>query len=131
MRIERANRGYLHAYQARAKIMAALEQAATLSEGLAAIRRDLRRLWVDRATQAIQRWQDRGLVDTELDARYAASSLGSMVDRSAYVWIVLGEPFEEEMAVEQLTRLYCNALRIPYHGDLLASGSGGRLRSRG
>jgi hypothetical protein len=40
-----------------------------------------------------------------------------MVDRSAYVWIVLGEPYDRDMAIIQLTRLYCNALGIPYHRD--------------
>ena len=40
-----------------------------------------------------------------------------MVDRSAYVWLVLGEPFEFEEAVIQLTRLYCNALGLRYHRD--------------
>jgi hypothetical protein len=37
-----------------------------------------------------------------------------MVDRSAYVWLVLGEPHEEEVAVEQLTALYCGALGLAY-----------------
>ena len=35
-----------------------------------------------------------------IDPDYAASALGSMVDRSAYVWIVLGEPYEFETAVD-------------------------------
>ena len=62
------------------------------------------------------RWQERRIVDDRIDARYAASALGSMVDRSAYVWIVLGEPYELDSAVEQLTLLYCNALGVPYDG---------------
>jgi hypothetical protein len=37
-----------------------------------------------------------------------------MVDRSAYVWLVLGEPFDEELAVDQLTALYCRALGLEY-----------------
>ena len=41
-----------------------------------------------------------------------------MVDRSAYVWLVLGEPYELETAVIQLTRLYCNALGLAYHRDV-------------
>ena len=41
-----------------------------------------------------------------------------MIDRSAYVWLVLGEPFDLDVAVEQLTRLYCNALGLPYHRDV-------------
>ena len=57
------------------------------------------------------------MVDDRIDPAYAASALGSMVDRSAYVWIVLGEPYDRDVAVIQLTRLYCNALGIPYHRD--------------
>jgi AcrR family transcriptional regulator len=108
--IERANRGYLRAYRANARMMAILEQVATFSPRFAAVRRGARRHWVDRNEAAIRRWQQDGLVDQRLDAYYAASALGSMVDRSAYVWLVLGEPYDEEKAVAQLTRLYCNAL---------------------
>jgi AcrR family transcriptional regulator len=108
--IERANRGYLRAYRANARMMAILEQVATFSPRLGEVRRAARRHWVERSEAAISRWQEAGLVDLRLDPYYAASALGSMVDRSAYVWLVLGEPFEEDAAVEQLTRLYCNAL---------------------
>jgi AcrR family transcriptional regulator len=116
-RIERANRGYIKAYQTNARMMAVLEQVATFNPRLAEVRRDARRYWVDRSTQAIQRWQDRRIVDARIDARYAANALGSMVDRSVYVWIVLGEPYRIDTAVEQLTRLYCNALGVTYHRD--------------
>jgi AcrR family transcriptional regulator len=114
-RIERSNRGYIKAFRANARMMAVLEQVATFNPRLAKVRRDARRFWVDRGTEAIRRWQRRGLVDQRIDAAYAASALGSMIDRSAYIWIVLGEPYETEKAVEQLTRLYCNALGVPYH----------------
>ena len=49
-----------------------------------------------------------------IDPYYAASALGSMVDRSAYVWLVLGEPYDEDVAVDQLTALYCGALGLEY-----------------
>jgi hypothetical protein len=62
----------------------------------------------------IQRWQDEGLVDKAIDASYAATALGSMVSRSAFVWLVLGEPYDEEQAVQQVTLLYCRALGLPY-----------------
>jgi hypothetical protein len=116
-RIERANRGYLRYYETNAKMIAVLEQVATFNPRLAQIRRQTRRFWVLRSVEAIERWQDRGLVDRKIDATYAGNALGSMVDRSAYVWVVLGEPYDFDTAVEQLTRLYCNALGIPYHGD--------------
>ncbi len=116
--IERANRGYLHAYEANARMMAVMEQVATFNTRTAQIRRQTRHIWVTRNSEAIRRWQGRGLVDPRIDPWYAASALGSMIDRSAYVWIVLGEPYEFEPAVVQLSRLYCNALGLPYHADV-------------
>lgn len=116
-RIERSNRAYLRGYQQHARMLGVLEQVATFDTRLAAIRRANRRYWVHRNTTSIRRWQERGLVDQRIDPAYAASALGSMVDRSAYVWLVLGEPFELEEATVQLTRLYCNALGLVYHRD--------------
>jgi AcrR family transcriptional regulator len=137
-RIERANRGYLKAYEVNARMMAVLEQVATFNARLAAVRRSSRRFWVQRGAESIRRWQQHGMVDERIDPAYAASALGSMVDRSAYVWIVLGEPYDRDEAVIQLTRLYCNALGIPYHRDepgangsaLPARGSRGGRRRR-
>ncbi|MGH9132505.1 MAG: TetR/AcrR family transcriptional regulator [Ilumatobacteraceae bacterium] len=128
-RIERANRGYLKAYESNARMMAVLEQVATFNQRLAAVRRASRRFWVQRGAESIRRWQHHGMVDERIDAAYAASALGSMVDRSAYVWIVLGEPYDREEAVIQLTRLYCNALGIPYHRDGPDGPSGGDIET--
>lgn len=116
-RIERTNRGYLRAYEQCARMMAVQEQVATFNPRLATIRRSSRRFWVQRNTEAIRRWKEGGLIDPEVRPEYAASMLGSMVDRSAYVWIVLGEPYEFDEAVRQMTRLYCNALRLDCHYD--------------
>jgi AcrR family transcriptional regulator len=111
--IARTNRGYLKAYRQNAAMMAILEQVATFNPELTAIRREARATWVETASKAIAHWQRQGLVAPGIDPYYAASALGSMVDRSAYVWLVLGEPFDEDRAVEQLTTLYCNALGLP------------------
>jgi len=116
-RIERTNRGYLRAYENCASMMAVLEQVSTFNPRLSAIRRSSRRYWVQRNTEAIRRWQAAGLIDPGVKPEYAASILGSMVDRSAYLWIVLGEPYEFDDAVEQMTRLYCSALRLDCHLD--------------
>ena len=53
-----------------------------------------------------------GRVDPRIDPGYAATALGSMVDRSAYVWNVLDEPGDFEQGVRQPTMLYLDALRI-------------------
>jgi AcrR family transcriptional regulator len=116
-RIERANRGYLRGFEQHARMMGVIESVATFNPRLAAIRRANRRYWVQRNTTSLRRWQEQGLIDDRIDPAYAASALGSMVDRSAYVWLVLGEPYEFDEAVVQLTRLYCNALGLPYHRD--------------
>ena len=79
-------------------MMAVLEQVATFNPRLAEIRRANRRYYVQRNTTSIRRWQEQGLVDAASTPSYAASALGSMIDRSAYVWIVLGEPYEFEEA---------------------------------
>ncbi len=111
-RIERANRGYLWAYRSNARLMGVLEQAAVMDPDARAIRLDARHAWVKRAEDAIARMQLNHEVPAHIDPYYAANALGSMVDRFAFVWLVLGEPFEEEQAVETLTQLYCGALGI-------------------
>lgn len=112
-RIERSNRGYLRAYRKNARMMAVLEQSAMFTDALMEVRRNVRGYWVDRSQRAIKQWQAEGLVDECVDPYYAATCLGAMVDRSAYLWLVLGEPYDEDAAVEQLTQLYCRSLGLP------------------
>lgn len=115
--IELANRRYLEAYARNARIMAVLEQVATFSPELLEMRRQLRLDFVNRSTRAISQWQEAGMADAGLDARYAASALGSMVDRFAYVWLVLGDDpeFEFEKSVQTLTRLWAQAIGLKPH----------------
>ena len=109
-RITRANRRYLHAYRRHAALFAVVEQVATFSDELREIRRELRRAFVDRAQRSIERMQAEGLACRDVDARYAASALGSMVDRFAYVWLVLEEDFDEAEVVENLTTIWFQAI---------------------
>ncbi|MFN0028101.1 MAG: TetR/AcrR family transcriptional regulator [Acidimicrobiales bacterium] len=111
-RIERANRGYVLAYRRHARLMGVLEQAAIMDTDVRKIRLEARDAWVKRAVEALRRLQAEGQVDAHIDPYYAANALGSMVDRFAFVWLVLGEPFEEDKAVETLTQLYCAALGV-------------------
>ena len=122
-RIEQANCHYLRAYRDNAALFATLEQAATLNQELRLLRKEGRSLLVSRSARAIAHWQEAGLADSELDARYAANALGNMVDRFAYVWFVLGEDFEEETAVATLTRLWVQALGLDHTHSLGAARS--------
>jgi AcrR family transcriptional regulator len=111
-RIDRANRRYFEAYKRNARMMAIIEQVATFNDEFRLLRREVRYAALARSERAIERWQREGLVPNDLDPRYAASALGSMVDRSFYVWLLLGEPFEEELAISTLNRLCARALGL-------------------
>lgn len=110
-RIAHANRGYMEEYRRNARMIGIMEQAASADE-LGKLRRDLRGLANLRSSRAIARWQKEGLVDASLDATLAASALGSMVDRSFYVWFVLGEPVDVEHALDTLNLLCARALGV-------------------
>jgi AcrR family transcriptional regulator len=112
--VETANRRYITAYRRTARLMATLEQVTTFNEDVRRLRLELRDLFVARNRRAIERWQEAGIADPELDARYAANALGTMVDRFAYTWFVLGQEFEEDLAVETLTRMWLQALGIDH-----------------
>jgi hypothetical protein len=111
-RIELANRRFLEAYRRERAMYAVIEQMASLNEESGRIRRNMRSLFVRRAARGIRRLQEEGFADPNLDPDYAASALGSMIDNFAYVWHVLGEPYEEERAVATLTRLYAQAIGL-------------------
>ena len=53
-----------------------------------------------------------GLAHRDIEPRYAASALGSMVDRFAYVAFVLEEPFELDESARTLSLLWARALGL-------------------
>jgi AcrR family transcriptional regulator len=114
-RIESANRAYIAAYRKNARLLGLLEQVSTFNDELRRMRLDMRRAFVTRAAVAIARFQAEGIADVDLDPWYSASALCNMVDRFAYTWMVLGEPFEEERAIATLTRLWAQALQLQSH----------------
>lgn len=109
-RIEHANRRFIDVYRRNARLIATVEQVVTFSDDIRALRRELRNPWVQRNIRSIQRWQAAGIADPELDPEYAAAALQAMVDRFAYVWVVVGYDFDEDRAVRTLTRMWALAL---------------------
>jgi AcrR family transcriptional regulator len=108
-----ANRHFYAVYSSRVRMMSLVEQLATFDDGMRAMRREIRKRFVERTERSIRRWQEAGLADPELDAHHAASALGSMVDRSVYVWLVLDEPHNPEVAIVTLSRLWARSLGLP------------------
>lgn len=111
-RVGWTNRAYLTVYREQARLFAVIEQVAAFNEEFRAIRREIRNGYVRRSEQAIARMQAEGLVHADVDPRYAASALSSMIDRFAYVWLVLGEEFDFDESVRTLTLLWARAVGL-------------------
>ncbi len=111
--IEAANRRYLEVYRDNAALLALWEQVAAFDNEFS----HMVRAWgnehfVARVEQALRRWQAEGLADPKIEPTYAAHALSHMATRFAYLMFGLHETFDFETAVEQLTRLWANALGI-------------------
>lgn len=89
-----------------------LDYGTPTEPALRETQRRFRDLFVERVRRNIARWQSAGLIDPQIDPHYAASALGGMVSRFAYMSYVVGESFDDERAVEQLSLLWSNALGI-------------------
>jgi AcrR family transcriptional regulator len=112
--IHTANLAYLEAYRRNARLMALLEQVATVDERFAALRLERTDAFLARNARAIRRLQQAGLADPGLDPDLASLALSTMVSRSAYAAFAIGRPsVSVEQLAETLTRLWVNALGIP------------------
>jgi AcrR family transcriptional regulator len=111
--IEVANRAYLEAYRRNARLMALLEQVATVDEDFRELRRRRSEAFLARNARAVRRLQRAGLADPDLDPDLASLALSTMVSRSAYAAFVLGTASADiEPLAATLTRLWVNGLRI-------------------
>ena len=113
--IEDSNRAYLAAYRDNAKLMKLLEQVATIDPGFRDLRRRRSDAFTRRNARAIRRLQAAGHADPALDPEIASLALSSMVSRVAYsVYAMELQRADFEELVATMTRLWVNALRIPY-----------------
>jgi AcrR family transcriptional regulator len=112
--IRRANRRYLARYRDAAKLMGVIEQVSRYDEEVGRARNATQKHFAERAERSIRRLQRDQLVDPKIDAAIAADALGAMVARFAELWLVQGyRQYDFDEAVEQLTRLWANALGLP------------------
>lgn len=97
-------------YREHARMMAVLEQLAAYDTDCRALRLEMRRTVAERAERFIASLQRHHVVEATVDPRYAALALTGMVDRFAYVWLILGEDLEEAQVVDNLSRLWIQAI---------------------
>ncbi len=129
--IEASNRAYLLSYQRNAKLMRLLEQVSTIDERVCELRHKRAQAFVERNAHSIRGLQARGLADPDLDAVLTATALSSMVSRVAYINYVVGEVWEIKELVEELTRLWVNALGIGQAARSSPSVGGAKPNSAG
>lgn len=111
-RIRAANRSYLLAYRREAKIMRVIEEVSRYNDDVRAVRDKRDDLLGLRLESAIARLQAEGVADPRIDKRYAAMALGGMVARFAETMFIGGWANDFELAVDQLTLLWANALGL-------------------
>ena len=94
--------------------MGVIEQVSRYDEHVNAARMATQKHFVERAEKAIRQLQRDGLADPDVHPSLAADALGAMVARFAELWLVQGyREYDFDEAVEQLTTLWGNALRLP------------------
>lgn len=117
VRIETATRAYLRAYQQHSGLLAILEQVATFNPGFRAMRVQIRQTFRNRTARGIARMQREGRVDVSLSPQCTAEALTSMVSNFCYVWLVLGEDYDEDEAVRTLTTVWARGIGLELPGS--------------
>ncbi|MCB1015772.1 MAG: TetR/AcrR family transcriptional regulator [Acidimicrobiales bacterium] len=112
-RILGANRLYLERYRANARIMGVIEEVSRYDDHVNQARMRRQKHFADRAERAVRRLQAAGQADPAVDPAIAALALGSMVARTAELWLVQGwDDYDVDAVAEQLSRLWANALGL-------------------
>ncbi len=113
-RIHEAIRLHLESYRDEARIMGVIEQVWRFDAEFNAVRAERHRLYNAQIADSIRRMQRHGLADQRLDPAIAADGVGAMTYRFPEMWFVQGFlNCDFDQGVDQLTRLFVNALGIP------------------
>jgi AcrR family transcriptional regulator len=113
-RIREALRRYLESYRRESKIIGVIEQMTRYDTQVNALRMQRHQRYSQQVALTIRNLQKHGLADRQLDPNVAAAALGAMMSRFAEMWLVQGAiSCSVDKAVDQLTRVFVNALRVP------------------
>lgn len=114
--IEASNRAYFESYQRNAKLMMLQEQVATINPEFRQQRLERGQVFVQRNARNIERLQEEGRIDPELDPMMTSRALSGMVGRLAYSAFALGDETPVDELVAGATRLWANALGLTRPG---------------
>jgi AcrR family transcriptional regulator len=110
--IEEINRHYLTVYRENAKLLVAWERVAAINDEFEALQKELRNGYAEWSEVGIVALQKSGYADASLNAPLTARALSAMVNQLCYEWFSQQLDYDFEMAVEQITRLATNAIRL-------------------
>ncbi|HEX7095223.1 MAG TPA: TetR/AcrR family transcriptional regulator [Acidimicrobiales bacterium] len=113
LRIRLTNELAIASYRRNARFWAALEEASLSDESVRRLMIERRQKYRLRTSNAIRSWQADGKVRPDIDPDFVAMALGSMTERCAYLWFVVGEPVDIDTAVRWLTDIWYAALGLP------------------
>jgi AcrR family transcriptional regulator len=112
-RIHEGIRRNFESYRAESRIMGVIEQVSRFDESLRAFRNERHHVSSAQIADSIRRLQQHGLADKRLDPAIAAAGLGAMTYRFPEMWFVQDVvDCDFDLGVEQITRLFVNALGI-------------------
>lgn len=112
-RIKEAMRRHFESYKQEAKILGLIEHVSRYDPAVNQIRLERHARYTEEVTESIRSLQKRKLADPTLDPKIAAAALGSLTYRFAEMWLVHGAvDCTMEHAVEQVTQIFVNALRL-------------------
>lgn len=124
-RIVESNRLYLRAWDQASKVLRLADQGGAADEGLRKMVLEIREFYVGRAEKGLRRLQEEGLANPRLNPRLTALALGSMVEQVAHSRDSLDEPFDDEMVLDHLSRLWAAAIGLRGAPDEGWAGGGG------
>jgi AcrR family transcriptional regulator len=112
-RIREAMRRYLERYRRDARIMTLIDHVARIDTEVNELRLARHRRYTERAAESLRFLQRRKLADPGLDPLLTAAAFGALTQRFAEMWLVHGAVDSTlPEVVDQLTRIYTNAIRL-------------------
>ncbi len=111
-RIRATNARFVHAFAQHARLYSVLQQVASFNPELQRRRQRSRQAFVARAARGIRSLQREGQVDRALDADLVAALLCGMVEDFVEVRYLLGQPLDDEDAIEVMTLIWARALAL-------------------
>lgn len=110
--IRRANRRYLTVYRGNERLMADCTTLASTNAEIMGVKQKIDQVFEKRLVKAITQWQQSGQAAADIDPVYAANALAYMVDRFAHEFYFVGKNYDEEKAIDVLSKLWIRALGI-------------------